>query len=153
MQQHRANTEIDKNNASATNKWATTILSEERKKRKGRFSQNVCDQIEGGYGVKLSRRNLNWYVKDVNIGSSPLRNGSLGTIPEFVFKTLCTAMESYTKINQLNGKSVENSTKNIHNRVMKVIWKEENIVSTSLLNRILQETAVEILSTLTTNVE
>ena len=57
------------------------------------------------------------------------------------------------KINQLNGQSVENSRKNLHNRVMKVIGKEENIVSTSLLNRILQATAVEILSTLTTNVE
>ena len=57
------------------------------------------------------------------------------------------------KINQLNGKSVENSMKNIHNRVMKVMGREENIVSTSLLNCILQETAVEILSTLTTNVE
>ena len=57
------------------------------------------------------------------------------------------------KINQLNGKSVENSMKNIHNPVMKVMGKEENIVSTSLLNCILQETAVEILSTLTINVE
>ena len=34
-----------------------------------------------------------------------------------------------------------------------VMGKEENIVSTSLLNSILQTTAVEILSTLTTNVE
>ena len=57
------------------------------------------------------------------------------------------------KINQLNGKSVENSRKNIHNRVTKVMGKEGNIVSTSLLNRILQATAVEILSTQTTNVE
>ena len=57
------------------------------------------------------------------------------------------------KINQLNGQSVENSRKNLHNRVMKVMGKEENIVSTSLLNRILQATAVEILSTQTKNVE
>ena len=57
------------------------------------------------------------------------------------------------KINQLNGQGVENSMKNIHNRVMKVMRKEENIVSKSLLNRFLQATAVEILSTLTTNEE
>ena len=73
--------------------------------------------------------------------------------PEFVFKTLCTEMEIYMKINQLIGKCVENSSKNLHNRVMEVMGKEENIVSTSLLNRILQAKAVEILSTLTTNVE
>ena len=57
------------------------------------------------------------------------------------------------KINQLNGQSVENSRKNLHNRVMKVMGQEENIVSTSLLNSILQATDVKILSTLTTNVE
>ena len=57
------------------------------------------------------------------------------------------------KINQLNGQSVENIRKNLHNRVMKVMGKEENIVSTSLLNCILQAIAVEILSTLTTNLE
>ena len=48
------------------------------------------------------------------------------------------------KINQLNGQSVENIRKNLHNRVMKVMGKEENILSTSLLNCILQATAVEI---------
>ena len=57
------------------------------------------------------------------------------------------------KINQLNGQSVENSRKNIHNCVMKVMGKEENIESASLLNSILQATAMEILSTLNTNVE
>ena len=54
-------------------------------------------------------------------------------------------MESYMEINQLNGQIVENSRKNLHNRVMKVMGKEENIVSTSLSNRILQATAVDIL--------
>ena len=85
---------------------AAAILSEERNNPKGSSAQNVCDQIEGEYGVKLARHTLNRYVKDGYIGSSPLRNGSPGTIPEFVFKTLCTAMESYMKTNQLNGKSV-----------------------------------------------
>ena len=56
------------------------------------------------------------------------------------------------KINQLNGQSVENSRKNLHNRVMKVMGSEENIVSTSLLNRTLQETAMDILLTQTKNV-
>ena len=153
MQQHRVNTAIEKKHASASHKRTTTILAEERKKPKGRSAQNVCDQIEREYGVKLSRHTLNRYFKDGNIGSSPLRNGFPGTIPEFVFKNLCTAIESYMKINQLNGQSVENSRKNLHNRVMKVMGKEENIVSTSLLNRILQATAVEIFSTLTTNIE
>ena len=59
MQQHRANTEIDKNHASAAHKRATHILAEESNKPKGRSSQNVCDQIEGEYGVKLSRHTLN----------------------------------------------------------------------------------------------
>ena len=62
-------------------------------------------------------------------------------------------MESYMKINQLNGQSFDNSRKKIHNCVMKVMGKEENIVSTSLFNRILILIAVVILSTQTTNVE
>ena len=62
-------------------------------------------------------------------------------------------MDIYMKTNQLNGQISENSMKNIHNRMMKVIGKEENIVSTSLLNLILQATAVDILSTQTKNVE
>ena len=49
------------------------------------------------------------------------------------------------KINQLNGQSVENSRNNLHNRVMNLVGKEENIVSMSLLNPILQATGVEIL--------
>ena len=62
-------------------------------------------------------------------------------------------MEIYIKIDQLNGQSVENSRKNLHNRVMKVMGKEENILSTSLLNRILQATAIDTLSNQTINVE
>ena len=57
------------------------------------------------------------------------------------------------EINKLNGKSDENIRKNLHNRVMKVMGKEESILLTSLINLILQATAVETLSTLTTNVE
>ena len=59
MQQHRANAAIDKKCASDAHKRATTILDEEIKKPKGRSAQNLCDQIEGGYGVKLSRHTLN----------------------------------------------------------------------------------------------
>ena len=92
MQQHRAKTEINKKHASSAHKRATTILSEERNKPKGSSAKNVCDKIEGKYRVKLSRHTLNRYVKDGNIGSSPLRNGSPCTIPAFLFKTLCTAM-------------------------------------------------------------
>ena len=99
MQQHWANTAIDKENASTAHKRGKTIIDEERKKPKGRSSQNVCDEIEGEYGVKLYRHTLNLYVKDGNIGSSPLRNRSPGTIPEFLFKTVCTATVSYMKIN------------------------------------------------------
>ena len=54
-------------------------------------------------------------------------------------------MESYMKINQLNRQSAENSRNSLHNRVMKVMGKEENIVSTLLMNRILKATALEIL--------
>ena len=128
MQKNRSNTAIEKKHASTSNERATTILSEDRNKLKGKSDQNVCDKIEGEYGVKISCHTLNRYVKDGYIGSSPPRNGSPGTIPEFLFKNLCISMESYTKINQLNGKIVENSRKNIHNSMMKVMGKEENIV-------------------------
>ena len=91
--------------------------------------------MERNFPVVLSNRYIS---KMATLDFHPMRNGSPGTIPEFGFKNLCTAMESYMKINQLNGQGVENSMKNIHNRVTKVMGKEENIVSTSFLNRILQ---------------
>ena len=62
-------------------------------------------------------------------------------------------MEIYIKIDQLNGKIVDNSRKNIYNLAMKGMGKEENILSTSLLNRILQATAIDTLSNQTINVE
>ena len=91
-QKHRANTAIDKKHASDSHNRATTIIDEERKKPKGRSAQNVCNHIEREYGVKFCCHTLNWYVKDGYIRSSSLRNGSPGTIPEFVSKTLCTEM-------------------------------------------------------------
>ena len=59
IQKNQANTSIKKNHASAAHKRATTILAEDRKKPKERSAQNVCDQIEGGYGVKIARHTLN----------------------------------------------------------------------------------------------
>ena len=45
---------MDKNHSSAAHRLETTIHFEERKDNKGRSAQNVCDQIEGEYGVKIS---------------------------------------------------------------------------------------------------
>ena len=56
------------------------------------------------------------------------------------------------KINQINGRNVENTRKKLHNRVQKVMGCED-VLKMHLLERILKETAVDILSKHTTSVE
>ena len=140
------------NHQRIAHKRATVVYAAERAKVNGQSARDVCGQIERDYGVKLSPRTITRYVKNGNVGTSPKKNGNPGTIPEFVFQTLCTAMETFMKINQVNGQNVENTRQKLHKRVCRVMGKE-NVVNCHLLNRVLKETAVDLLSKHTTNVE
>ena len=79
-------------------------------------------------------------------GCSPLKRGEKGVIPEFVFKNFCIAFESMVRICQLNGKEQETERKKLAMRVNACMGNDlAKHVNTSLMRRLLQETAVDLL--------
>ena len=133
-------------------KQATTIYAEKKAKPHGKSAGEVSNQIKEVFGVQLSSQKIQRYVKNEDIGTSHRKLGNPGTILSFVFQTLCIAMETFMKINQVNGKNMENSRKKLHNCVLKVMGKEK-VVRMNLLDQILKETAFDILSKHITYVE
>mgnify|MGYP006893427141 CR=1 FL=1 len=87
-----------------------------------------------------------------DVGTSPKKPGNPGAISEWVFQSLCTAFSSFIKINQLNAREVENDRKNLKARVLRVMEKEQYVTG-KLLDRILDETAIDLLSNVSENVE
>jgi hypothetical protein len=71
---------------------------------------------------------------------------------EWGFQTLCTATSSFILINQLNSREVKNDRKRLKAHVLQVM-EGANYVSFQLLDRILRETAVDILAKVLDNVE
>ena len=151
-QQSRSDTKIMSNHEKKAFKRATTRYAEEKAKPKGLSAQKVCDEIEAEYQVTFGQRRIQTYVKNGEIGTSPRKTGNPGTIADYIFQLLCTATESFMKINQLNGQNVKNTRKKLSARVIQVMGKEKN-VSMHLIDRILKETAVDILSKVCDNVE
>ena len=75
-------------------------------------AQELYDEIFDGFNFTLGKRRIQQYVKDGNVVTSPKKNGNPGTIAGWIFRLLCTATESFMKINQLNGQNVKNTRKN-----------------------------------------
>ena len=67
-----------------------------------------------------------------------------GEIADHIFKTLVTELESFVTINQLNGMGEENKYSKLRARVNRAVGKEVKNMYFKLLNRILQETVVEL---------
>jgi hypothetical protein len=152
-QQNRANQKSVANHKKRAFKAATTLLASEKLKGAGGLSANgVIDKIQVDYGIKLARTTLSRYVREGDVGTSPKKPGNPGAISEWVFQSLCTAFSSFVKINQLNAREVENDRKNLKIRILRVMAKEQ-YVSGKLLDRILDETAIDLLSKVTENVE
>ena len=91
-----------------------------------------------------SERTIQNYYKDGRVGTSPLKRGAKGDIADHIFKTLVTTLESFVTINQLNGKGGENIYAKLRARVNRAVGKEVKKMCFKLLNRILQETVVEL---------
>ena len=115
-------------------------------------ARKVASQIKEDWRVDISFRTLSRYVTEGNIIVSPLKNGNPGKIVPWIFQTLCTALSSYIKSNQLNARVVDNGRKKLNSQLIEVMGKDKD-VSMKLLNRILKETAVELLSKVTESVE
>ena len=56
-------------------------------------AQAVADVIEKDTGVKVSGRTIQDEVKNRNVGTSPLRRGPEGRIPDHSYRDLCLAYE------------------------------------------------------------
>ena len=106
-QQSRSDTKIMSNHEKKAFKRATTRYAEEKAKPKGLSAQKVCDEIEAEYQVTFGQRRIQTYVKNGEIGTSPRKTGNPGTIADYIFQLLCTATESFMKINQLNSINLE----------------------------------------------
>ena len=131
-------------------KHATVIYAREKAKGKGGMSAaEVAESVSKQYKVSLSRRSIQQKVKEGNVGTSPLRRGPKGNIPEQDFKNLCVAFESFVRINQLNGDMRVLGPKKVGPLVHKVIYglntdmkgKESSNV---LLKRVLRATATDL---------
>ena len=123
--QERLNKKHRTNHFKLLHKRATIMYAEETAKPDGKSAEAVCNEVIDIFGVKLSARTVHRYVKNGEVGTSPRKPGNPGTIPSFVSSTLCTAMKTFVKINQINGRNVENSRKKLHNRVLKVMGCEK----------------------------
>ena len=90
-------------------KAATTLLAAERAKASGGMgARKVAAKIKEDYNVAIVYRTISNYVKSGAIGVSPRKQGNPGKILPHLFQTLCTAVSSYIKINQLNTNTNNN---------------------------------------------
>ena len=96
-------------------KVATRLYSREKEKNAmgeaGMSSKSVREEILEIYKCAPSSRTIERYMYDNMAGCSPVKMGEKGSVPEMVFKTLCTTFETMVRINQLNGREVDNTQK------------------------------------------
>jgi hypothetical protein len=101
-------------------KRATVMYSRERAKGKsGMSARSVTELIRIETKIELSARSIQQKVKEGQIGTSPLRRGPRGNIPELHYRNLCLAFESYIRINQINGTVRECGPKKVGPRIYK----------------------------------
>ena len=85
-------------------KCASILYDSKRKKGDGGMSARaVADLIRSDTHVQLCFRTIQKKVKEGEIGTSLLRQGRHGNIPERHYTNLCMAFKSFVTINQLNG--------------------------------------------------
>lgn len=157
MQQVRSNTKAADNHRKRAHKAATTQYAAEKKKPKGEdgklSAEAVTDSVNEMYETDLKCRTIERYVLNGQIGTSSICQGKPSHIPEYMFKTIASAFESYIKINQVNGKNNMNTFNALRFRVQKACHLETTGASTNLMHRLLAETAVDILGTSCDTVE
>ena len=152
-QRSRANKKIKSHHEKAAFKAATTLLHAEQKKSSGGMGgRKVVQKISQDFGVDLSYRTITRYVQEGKIGESPKKNGSPGFIQPWIFQSICIAVSSYIQINQVNGKSGNNERKKLNVVMMDMMGKNAT-PRIQLLVCVLNETAIELLSSTATSVE
>ena len=128
-------------------KHATVVYATEKAKGKdGMSARSTAELVSKLFKVSISARSIQKKVKEGNIGTSPLRRGPKGNIPELHFRNLCIAFESFIRINQLNGNIRKLGTRKLRPLVHKVIYGNDKGRQSSnmLLKRILDATATNL---------
>ena len=127
-------------------KHATTVYSREKEKKGGMPAQDVSDLIKNQFKESISARTIQRHVKNGQAGSSPVRRGPKGSIPEIHYKNLLMAFESFVVINQLNGMAQETRHKKLALRVHQVLHTHTPAGSKArdFLKRVLHDSAVNL---------
>jgi hypothetical protein len=138
---------------NAAFKRATILYDSERKKDGGMSARAVADLIQSDTHVQLCVRTIQKKVKEGEIGTSPLRRGPQGNIPERHYTNLCMAFKSFVTINQLNANVRVLSQKRLAPLVKKVIYGDQDFNGRELLRRVLRDTNVDLSVTKSRNAE
>ena len=128
------------------------MYAEEKKKPTGLSSPDVMKAVKNEYGVAPSDSTIRKYVREGRAGESPSKLGKKGSIEETTFKTLCTGFESYIRILQINGRGGDITRNKLAFKLNKLM-NMESPKSFMLLNRLLKETAVDLLAARLNSVE
>ncbi len=86
-------------------KRAMKWYAEEKKKTNGLSSVQIAEKAKKEYGgVGPHPATIRRYVNANLVGMSPLKPGVTGDVPVSVFKSLCVALTSYVRIQQINSR-------------------------------------------------
>jgi hypothetical protein len=119
------------------------MYAREQEKDDGMSALAVVDTIEKDTGLRLCVQTIQKKVSAGNIGTSPLRQGAKGHIPDRHYRSLCLAYESFVTINQLNGTMRACHPKRIRPLVHKVIHGDSDNWE-SLFKRVQKDTTINL---------
>jgi hypothetical protein len=102
-QQHREDECRLREHKSKALKAATIMYSEEKTKEKGMSLRKVTDYINRRYQTTLDHETLRRYYIQGLINTSPKKRGPVGNYDPLIYKSICSAVSSYIRINQINA--------------------------------------------------
>jgi hypothetical protein len=86
--------------------WATSWYDREVQKGKdglSSYAYKIAKRVKVEFGgAGPSARTIQQYASNGLAGLSPMKPGVKSDIPKWAYSSLCTALESYVRINQLN---------------------------------------------------
>ena len=143
-QQQRAGKATIKNHKKRAHKRATSWYAKEKEKENGLAAETISKKVKEEFdGHGPSARTIQRYVNDLGIaGNSPLKRGPNGNIPAWAYSSLCTAFESFVRIQQINAGGHENTRKILSRKLNILVGNESK--NNKLYYRVLKDTAIDM---------
>jgi hypothetical protein len=141
MQKWRVNKFDLSDHSKRAFKRATSWYNKEvqTKGKDGLSSYEVAKRVKVEFGgVGPSARTIQRYANGGLAGLSPLKPGVKSDIPKWAYSALCTAFESYVRINQLNRRDDVLTLKKLAAKINETM---QHNYRSKLLNRVLLSTA------------